>query len=583
MTRIVTVPVLVLALACSEGVETGDATVTDAAQDAAQDAATEAAPDPAPDTAPPADLPPADLPPADPAPIDTTAPDAPPADAPPADAPPPDVQCAGPETHFPAFDKACAADGDCALVFHTTDCCGSEAALGIRADQVSAFGEAEATCDSQYPPCDCPSGLTIAEDGKTGSSPAAFGVACAAGKCTSFVKPGCPELAAAFFADVHDLAWCTGPDQCGRVQSPICVDHQGCGGVMVNEAADWTDANAILAKHTAQGCPAVDETCECPKPNDASFGCNEGRCVACEKACPQGCGCKRDGLGCPTGECEPEACPGIEAQIAAKVGETGACAANDGCILVEMGPICGSMSCRQTSIPADAPDAVKTALYDLGAQGMSAGCSGFHCGCGPLGVPLCIDQECRLCPPDCSGSCAGLLTAAKAFAEDARGCWTAGECAVPDVCTTCGIAVRKWAAEKEFKVLDAAVAQACGPLCTDTCPLPPQPYKAACVSGTCERLPFGGECEAIHAAFDAVAASSASLACATEADCAATTFTGSPFCTTECACATITNQATVHALKVLADEYALLGCPSEPCFCTKCMTQVQCLDGKCSP
>lgn len=58
------------------------------------------------------------------------------------------VQCGTGDSQFPEFDKNCTADGDCALVFHTVNCCGTEVALGINAGQVAAFDAAEAICDS---------------------------------------------------------------------------------------------------------------------------------------------------------------------------------------------------------------------------------------------------------------------------------------------------------------------------------------------------------------------------------------------------------------------------------------------------
>lgn len=90
---------------------------------------------------------------------------------------------------FPEFDKSCTDDADCALVIHTTDCCGNSVAWGLGVGEVEAFDAAEAICDSQYPICDCPQGPTIAEDGNEGWEPADFAVDCMMGSCMSYV-PG---------------------------------------------------------------------------------------------------------------------------------------------------------------------------------------------------------------------------------------------------------------------------------------------------------------------------------------------------------------------------------------------------------
>jgi hypothetical protein len=40
---------------------------------------------------------------------------------------------------FPAVDRRCTTGADCIVVRHQTDCCGSQIALGIRADQRDRF------------------------------------------------------------------------------------------------------------------------------------------------------------------------------------------------------------------------------------------------------------------------------------------------------------------------------------------------------------------------------------------------------------------------------------------------------------
>jgi hypothetical protein len=98
-----------------------------------------------------------------------------------------DVQCGTSPVVFPEFDKSCGNDDDCALVFHTIDCCGTGEAWGINEGEVEAFEAAEAICDSQYPGCGCPAGPTEAEDGNTGMSPGDFAVRCNGGTCMSYV------------------------------------------------------------------------------------------------------------------------------------------------------------------------------------------------------------------------------------------------------------------------------------------------------------------------------------------------------------------------------------------------------------
>ena len=88
---------------------------------------------------------------------------------------------------FPMFDKSCVEDSDCAVVIHTSDCCGNTVAWGLNAGEVEAFDAAEAICDAQYPQCDCPAGPTVAEDGNEALDPDLIGVSCSMGACTSFV------------------------------------------------------------------------------------------------------------------------------------------------------------------------------------------------------------------------------------------------------------------------------------------------------------------------------------------------------------------------------------------------------------
>lgn len=75
---------------------------------------------------------------------------------------------------------------DCITVFHTVNCCGGFAALGINAAEKAAFDEAEAVCQMQYPPCGCAAGPTTTEDGKMSTDDTQIQVACTNGQCLTF-------------------------------------------------------------------------------------------------------------------------------------------------------------------------------------------------------------------------------------------------------------------------------------------------------------------------------------------------------------------------------------------------------------
>jgi hypothetical protein len=75
------------------------------------------------------------------------------------------VRCTGTNPTFPTFDKGCTTDTNCALVRHTTSCCGSQLFMGINHGEVARFQAAESICDAQYPACGCASQGASAEDG----------------------------------------------------------------------------------------------------------------------------------------------------------------------------------------------------------------------------------------------------------------------------------------------------------------------------------------------------------------------------------------------------------------------------------
>lgn len=96
------------------------------------------------------------------------------------------VMCNGDPPQFPEFDRTCAVDGDCAIVFHQLDCCGSFAAWGLNADAAKPFAEAEELCEAQLPECDCVAEPTVADDGSSGDN-ASILVACDGGTCGTFI------------------------------------------------------------------------------------------------------------------------------------------------------------------------------------------------------------------------------------------------------------------------------------------------------------------------------------------------------------------------------------------------------------
>lgn len=276
----------------------------------------------------------------------------------------------------------------------------------------------------------------------------------------------------------------------------------------------------------------------------------------------------------------PEGCLALDEAIGQQLAQMTSCQKSADCGLVELGPICGSMSCRQAAVSTGSTEDQVNALYALGMQGVQWGCPGFQCGCGPIGAPVCIDESCRLCPPDCDGSCPSLTQVAADLVASSKQCDGVGECVVPKGCATCGQAVRKSFADKEFAALGEALARACGP-CEDWCRATVLPYEAACVSGTYRTLAFGHECDDIAQQFWALVADPASLACERDDQCAGTSAFFQPFCTTDCACAVTTNLAAAHWVGVLLDEYPIAGCPVEYCPCTKCLKVPTCVDGRC--
>ncbi len=98
-----------------------------------------------------------------------------------------DVECTGGAPAFPTFDKTCAAEGDCLVAFHQVNCCGTRKAIGIQKDEKASFDAAEATCEGQYPACECVQSPTMTEEGSTAVDEALIQVQCSGGSCMSYV------------------------------------------------------------------------------------------------------------------------------------------------------------------------------------------------------------------------------------------------------------------------------------------------------------------------------------------------------------------------------------------------------------
>jgi hypothetical protein len=99
---------------------------------------------------------------------------------------------AGPDTSIPCWsslrtsqDRTCAANGDCAVLAHQTDCCGSIVEEGIRLDQVDAVHNAEVTANASCGACGCPPKPTVDESGNQGG---AFVASCDQGVCTGHAQ-----------------------------------------------------------------------------------------------------------------------------------------------------------------------------------------------------------------------------------------------------------------------------------------------------------------------------------------------------------------------------------------------------------
>jgi hypothetical protein len=97
------------------------------------------------------------------------------------------VQCNASPPVFPEFDRSCTRRDDCVVAVHQTDCCGNQAALGVRTSELARFNAAEGQCRGQFPGCGCPSMGILADDGRRTFSATELIVDCVASRCTTAV------------------------------------------------------------------------------------------------------------------------------------------------------------------------------------------------------------------------------------------------------------------------------------------------------------------------------------------------------------------------------------------------------------
>jgi len=97
------------------------------------------------------------------------------------------LDCKDPVGGVPKPFKFCEKQSDCTYVLHTSDCCGTQVALGITKAAKDAYEKAEVTCSAQMPVCDCLPKATTAEDGASAGD-GMLAVACNGSMCLSYVK-----------------------------------------------------------------------------------------------------------------------------------------------------------------------------------------------------------------------------------------------------------------------------------------------------------------------------------------------------------------------------------------------------------
>lgn len=138
------------------------------------------------------------------------------------------VRCTGPDQTFPTFDKGCTNDASCALVRHTTSCCGSQLFMGINHAELARFQAAESICDAQYPACGCASQGADAEDGTMvpWGSENLIGVSCVNGTCRSHYTGNTFQCGTSMCTDQQYCSMYTG----GPAGSPTTYSCNYLGG-----------------------------------------------------------------------------------------------------------------------------------------------------------------------------------------------------------------------------------------------------------------------------------------------------------------------------------------------------------------
>ena len=130
-----------------------------------------------------------------------------------------------------ALDRSCATGADCIAVSHTSNCCGQEQIIGLRATEQAHFAMLEAQCDPTYPACGCAAQQPFVDDGSHVQFQGTAGVTCVQGKCTTFV-PECGQPCATgttcFSCSSHGslsgacTTACTGSTDCHDPNLPLC-------------------------------------------------------------------------------------------------------------------------------------------------------------------------------------------------------------------------------------------------------------------------------------------------------------------------------------------------------------------------
>ena len=135
-----------------------------------------------------------------------------------------------PQYFFPAFDRSCGADTDCATFEHFENCC-STRLIGVSARDGTHAAGLETQCQALLVPfdrmCGC-AGMPVAEDGGMPQPGQAIVGACVAGTCKAVVRgritcgaTSCPE----------GESCCTAPDASGYCVyscAASCPPYSGC-------------------------------------------------------------------------------------------------------------------------------------------------------------------------------------------------------------------------------------------------------------------------------------------------------------------------------------------------------------------